>query len=604
MWCETWSLAPVLPGSLGGVLGRCVGTFIKVLLGTYKGQGFAWGQNARWQEMTVTNWWRDAREWSTVKFGKNLCFQEQELITRRWMTQRDFWWWLWSMHSLSAASCWLNKRSSPAPLPPTLGTFHPISILLHQLTMSSMTPLSITLFVGLAHATNDTVVKGWVPEPNGRGTWSILWSCLVTIFICTWSVLHLYVQKQGRWRSFLRKCKWMLFAVLAPELILVWSVSHFLDARIYHPALVRYGGSEWTLTHIQFALSDGFETSNTDGTTKAVHPRKLIELVAKGEISRPPISEEELQSRSNSNWLVKFIAMLQVIWFALQTLFRVIQHLQVTPLELVVIAFVFCSIFTYILFWSKPQNVEYPISIPLKAIRSSPRSVEVPAELKHRTVYIIATVLMTFFGAIHCAAWHSPFPSRAEELSWRICATITTSMPVLASGALICFNDDDMDKYMSKNANTVLNGFAIIFITVLYAVPRLILIVLAFTALRMQPSDAYQTVNWTQYLPNFAPWESRIPARALPLSHIVLRPSCWRCQSLPSGETVSKSFGLLVAILSSKDSTISVWICSPVPWIGVHVYFGCTICILWTGKAHNNSRPREPGVWVLGKNSG
>ena len=26
-----------------------------------------------------------------------------------------------------------------------------------------------------------TMNHGWVPEPDGRGTWSILWSCLATI---------------------------------------------------------------------------------------------------------------------------------------------------------------------------------------------------------------------------------------------------------------------------------------------------------------------------------------------------------------------------------------------------------------------------------------
>jgi hypothetical protein len=33
-------------------------------------------------------------------------------------------------------------------------------------------------------------LERWQPEPNGRGTWSILWSCLSMIYLCTWSVLR------------------------------------------------------------------------------------------------------------------------------------------------------------------------------------------------------------------------------------------------------------------------------------------------------------------------------------------------------------------------------------------------------------------------------
>ena len=395
----------------------------------------------------------------------------------------------------------------------------------------SLKALSIALFVVSAQARNDTVVKGWVPEPNGRGTWSIVWSSLATIFICTWSVLHLTVKKQGRWRSFLRKCRYMCVAVLMPEVILSMSVGHFLDARRRIPALVRYGGSEWTMTHAQFALDFGFETSSAGGP---LYLQEIIELIAKGEISQPPISEEELQSRGDSNWLVKIIALLQIFWFALQTLFRTIQHLQVTPLEVLVIAFVFCSIFTYMFYWSKPQNVEYTVLIPQEvqtsdyttiALTQSHEGVQgqqeasklttrttsrLPEEYSVRAACIACLVLMTLFGAIHCLAWNSPFPSPAEQLSWRICAILTTSLPALVGGTLLCLPSDDVEKFIYDEGEmsdvVIFTGRSVtVLAIVLYGAPRLILIVLAFTALRVQPSDAYQTVSWTQYLPNFAP---------------------------------------------------------------------------------------------------
>ena len=424
-----------------------------------------------------------------------------------------------------------------------------------------MRPLPIFLLVGFAQARNDTVVKGWVPEPNGRGTWSILWSSLATVFICTWSVLHLDVRKRSRWRSILRKCQWMLSTVLIPEYILASSVQHFLNARTCLPFLVRYGGPEWTMTHAQFASDEGFEISYADGRSEAPDIAKIVELMARGEISQPPISADELHSRGESNWLVKLIALLQISWFAFQTLFRVIQHIQVTPLEVLVLAFVFCSILTYILFWSKPQNVGYTVSIPLKSKtsssttaalthsdeeikdqregtkstststllqnydcteadgRGSPRAidglkcdssrssrqlVQLPDSTKLRDSCMIMTVLMALFGAVHCLAWNSPFPSSAEELTWRVCALIITSIPALLAGTLACFSRDDGEKFIDNGGTIGISvAFAIFSAVGLYAAARIGLIVLAFTALRAQPSDAYQTVTWTQYLPNF-----------------------------------------------------------------------------------------------------
>lgn len=50
----------------------------------------------------------------------------------------------------------------------------------------------------------------------------LLWSCGITIFACTWTVLHLNVPglKDTAWQRVLRKTKWMIINVLFPELIL------------------------------------------------------------------------------------------------------------------------------------------------------------------------------------------------------------------------------------------------------------------------------------------------------------------------------------------------------------------------------------------------
>lgn len=66
---------------------------------------------------------------------------------------------------------------------------------------------------------NSTV--GWQAGPTERGTLSLVYSCLITIFACTWTVLHLNVPKvdDGLWKLAFRKAKWMAITILFPEFI-------------------------------------------------------------------------------------------------------------------------------------------------------------------------------------------------------------------------------------------------------------------------------------------------------------------------------------------------------------------------------------------------
>jgi len=58
---------------------------------------------------------------------------------------------------------------------------------------------------------NATTIVGWVPEPEGRGTVGLLWTCLSTLFICVWASLHLNVPPRGKSRFYyaFRKTKCM-----------------------------------------------------------------------------------------------------------------------------------------------------------------------------------------------------------------------------------------------------------------------------------------------------------------------------------------------------------------------------------------------------------
>ena len=79
----------------------------------------------------------------------------------------------------------------------------------------------------------------------------------------------------------------------------------------------------------------------------------------------PPISEDELKSRGKSDWVIKLIAVLQITWFVVQALFRAIQGYQTTPLEIMTVAFVLCTIFIYACSMNQPQGIEYPVILEI-----------------------------------------------------------------------------------------------------------------------------------------------------------------------------------------------------------------------------------------------
>jgi hypothetical protein len=109
----------------------------------------------------------------------------------------------------------------------------------------------------------------WQPEPRGRGTLSVLWSCILTMTLCVWTALHLNVpppeplegsklRRCCHWllrvlggfgrhvptidskevsalsrpiRAFLRKSGWLLLGVFTPEVVVYVAVSQNIKSR-------------------------------------------------------------------------------------------------------------------------------------------------------------------------------------------------------------------------------------------------------------------------------------------------------------------------------------------------------------------------------------
>ena len=66
-----------------------------------------------------------------------------------------------------------------------------------------------------------------------RTIWNIIWSCLVTIFGCTWVAVHPNIpQAEEKWfTAVLRRLQIMVMALIAPELVISWAMRQWLAAR-------------------------------------------------------------------------------------------------------------------------------------------------------------------------------------------------------------------------------------------------------------------------------------------------------------------------------------------------------------------------------------
>lgn len=106
----------------------------------------------------------------------------------------------------------------------------------------------------------DGRVTTWVDQPNYRGTWDIIWTCLVAVFICTYTLLCLNVPGPNETHLQNLRCrlKWMALAILGPEIVLTYAAGQWSRARHSVDAFHASGFKQWTMRLAFFADMGGF----------------------------------------------------------------------------------------------------------------------------------------------------------------------------------------------------------------------------------------------------------------------------------------------------------------------------------------------------------
>lgn len=73
----------------------------------------------------------------------------------------------------------------------------------------------------------------WVTPPSGRGSWTIIYSCVLTLFLCAYSMIHHNIPPRDEtlFNSISRSVSWGTGSLVAPEITLFFAVSQFVEAR-------------------------------------------------------------------------------------------------------------------------------------------------------------------------------------------------------------------------------------------------------------------------------------------------------------------------------------------------------------------------------------
>ncbi len=240
----------------------------------------------------------------------------------------------------------------------------------------------------------------WVDTPQIRGTATILWSCLLTLLACVYTVLHLNVPARKGGLKFLRnKILWMLAALAAPEVLVYTASSQFFRAwrlrrelrkLARHEDLERGGrglnqseatllgslegddsllrqhifkgepaaeasanaNARFDLRYCFFVVMGGVEVAvpGQPGKTLCLQDKAVLLLAELGHFISIPASN--IDDKSKASILQKAVVIIQVSWMVIQCISRAAHRLPLALLEVHTMVHVVCASLLYAL-WLK-----------------------------------------------------------------------------------------------------------------------------------------------------------------------------------------------------------------------------------------------------------
>jgi hypothetical protein len=340
----------------------------------------------------------------------------------------------------------------------------------YTLTLPILLAAEVDIVYGMSNTTSEER-RGWVSQPDGRGTIDILFSCLFTVFLCTWTSLHLNVPAphETYWQQFRRKCRWTLQTIMGPEFVLGFASGQKVEAQRSVAEFKRNGYPNWTVRHGFYANMGGFHLkARGSDRTFPINSKHLLYLVQNEYITFPAFNADEIWDKSKADGFQKLFTCIQTGWFIIQYLGRAIQHLPITTFELTTLGFVFCTLIMYCQWANKPLDVQSPTIITTSAsleeillkagdaarepyrqtpldfvddlspswlidaqphlrFRRGPPERPLPRFTNDRFPVIGASfdailllIVTVVYCSLHFVAWNWSFPTNIERVLWRV----------------------------------------------------------------------------------------------------------------------------------------------------------------------------------------
>ena len=372
---------------------------------------------------------------------------------------------------------------------------------------------------------------GYTINAGGRGTLDLLWSCIITIALCTWTIQRLQVIPWSVSKTiiFRKKTLWMLNTLLCPEYVTWIAFLQWQRARKYREVCM-LGHKDWTMQHgfyvdmggfqvtlegaspgLQFGKGNGDILELDDGVRITIRLDDLILLMRADLLPLPNIHIRDLEERSKNDQFARFITALQVLHFVVHSVGRLASNLPISTLEVSTLAFVCCAAFVEYFWWNKPldlrtatvttlspdKHVHFISILPRLRFNTPEQDLAETRSFKlffdrilrdeMRRSIIHVVWIGCIFNGIHVLAWNFFFASETERLLWQITSIGACGSIVLAWAVTFL---------RSKVPRLVLLGLCSI-----YCICRIYLIVEVFVGLRSVPEALYSSAAWQNIFP-------------------------------------------------------------------------------------------------------
>lgn len=158
-------------------------------------------------------------------------------------------------------------------------------------------------------ATEDDRIRQWISQPNYRGSYDILWTCLLTVFICTYTILCLNVPaSKDTWLTILcRRILWMFLAIIGPEFVLTYAAGQWSRAAQSVKAFHEAGHEGWGMRLAFFADMGGFVLHARDSAPFPLNAKQLHWLVVNKHVEYPSTTNEEIWDKSKQDRVAKVV---------------------------------------------------------------------------------------------------------------------------------------------------------------------------------------------------------------------------------------------------------------------------------------------------------